>query len=138
MNLTLYFRLILTSIFQSSVTHGKLVGLRNSKMAYDNQYFMCPRVYAKDGFNVSLQIHNGNYCTSENGYRKFGHTMEEVEYGYPSDYDEMFEPYASGEDITSSLGSIPVSVLEQIFEKHGGVDWEKTISVDTFNSFTKM
>ena len=50
---------------------------------YDNVYFYCPRVFAKDGFNVSLQIQNGNYCSSENGYRKFGHTWEEVEFGFP-------------------------------------------------------
>lgn len=159
MNLTLFFRLILTSIFQTSVISGKKT-IFNEPMSYDTQYFYCPHVVAKDGFSVSLQIHHGNYCSSENSYRAFGHTMEDVEFGFPSmneelmfEYSEMYgnteyqyeddgtvieHPFdISTFDITGTVGKIPVSVLEKVFEKHGGIDWEKTISVETFERLTK-
>lgn len=150
MNLTLYFRLILMSIFQRQVTFDKK-GILGSPMGYDTQLFYCPRVYAKDGFNISLQINNGNYCSSENGYRKLGHTMQEVEFGFPSEDDSMLHKHtedwnwggydddgnqlpfdASTFTSVGKVGSIPVTVLEEMFEKRGGIDWEKTISPDAF------
>ena len=130
-------------------------------MSYDNQLFYCSRVWAKDGFNVSLQINHGNYCSSEKGYRQFGHTMEDVEFGFPSENEPLMFAYADGygfdesqfddngerlEDIpfnestiniTNTVGRIPVSVMEEVFKKHGGVDWKKTISVEAFNALVK-
>jgi len=62
--------------------------------------------------------------------------MQDVEFGFPSENDLDFADYADYSDnITGTVGSIPVSVLETIFEKHGGIDWEKTISVESFNNF---
>lgn len=152
MNLTLFFRLIVMSIFQSSVVSGKKSS--HGDMSYETQHFFCPKVFAKDGFNISLQIHNGNYCTSENGYRELGHTFEEVEFGFPSEddillhehsemfgssreYDENDEEIPFNPSTFSSVGTvgrIPVSVLEKLFEKRGGIDWEKTISVEQFEN----
>lgn len=142
MNLILFFRLILMSIFQSSSKANK--NFMGEEFSYDNSFFYCPKVYAKDGFNVSLQINNNNYCSSENGYRSLGHTMEDVEFGFPSEneellhkYSEMWRDDSEDFDVIGTVGSIPVSVLEKVFEKHGGIDWDKTLSIDTFNSFTK-
>ena len=150
MNLTLFFRLIVMSIFQSQVSHNKTI--YGEQMSYDNQLFFCPKVYALDGFNISLQIYNGNYCSSNNGYRSFGDTMEEVEFGFPSEDDKLLHEYSEmyGSTLTDcdtkeeipftsvgGVGKIPVSVLEELFSKHGGIDWEKTISVEQFNHFTK-
>ena len=213
MNLTLFFRLILTSIFQNSVVANKK-NYTNEPMGYNNQYFYCPRVYAKDGFNVSLQIHNGSYCTSDKGYRDFSPTMIEVEFGFPSEneqlmhihsemwdfyndgdmveqtlaitngegvagftteeterfvelyltdmtkYNVIISKYASKEaeittyikdiikardtkrseqfDVTGTVGNIPITVLEEVFTKHGGIDWEKTISVEQFNNLVEQ
>lgn len=144
MNLTLFFRLVVMSIFQQSVT-GSNKNYRGDKMSYDNQFFLCPTVYAKDGFFVSLQIHNGNYCSSENGYRELGHTWERVEFGFPSEDDVLLHEYSEGfgfkeeEDNTpfsavGTVGGIPVYVLEELFAKRGGIDWEKTISVEKYES----
>lgn len=123
MNLTLFFRLQLIAIFQ------------DSKKDYNGHcYFYCPCVYAKDGFSVSLQINAGNYCSSENGYRMLGHTMQEVEFGYPSENEPLFIGYGEDDrDLTQTVGRIPVTILEEIFEKHGGIDWEKTISIEAYN-----
>ena len=145
MNLTLFFRLIVTAIFQKAVTSG-------SRMTYDYQRFYCPNVFAKDGFNISLQINHNNYCSSENGYRELGHTFNEIEFGYPSEDDELLHQYSESygssdwdelmnEEIPfnplkfnamGSVGCIPISILEQLFEKRGGIDWERTISVEQY------
>lgn len=161
MNLTLFFRLIVMSIFQSQVIYNKGIDYRNvngqiEKMSFDNTLFFCPVVYANDGFKISLQIHNGNYAFSENGYRKLGHTWEEVEFGFPSEnekllhkFSEMYNyggyneegnelPFDSESfDCTQSVGRVPISVLEEIFEKRGGIDWEKTISIESYQRFIK-
>ncbi len=135
------------SIFQSGVTYDKKDPIRNKPMSYDNTSFFCPKVWAKDGFHVSLQIQWINYCSSENGYRQFGHSMQTVEFGFPSHDDSLLHPYSEGsydEDqpavftAVGTVGQVPVSVLEEIFAKHGGIDWEKTISIETFNNLTKI
>lgn len=123
MNLTLYFRLIISTVFQS------MTGLD-----YNTRHFYCPSVWAKDGFNVSLQIGNGNYCTSENGYRKFGFTWEDVEFGFTSEQEPLLSEYSQDyNDTTQSVGQVPVEIMEQVFEKHGGIDWDKTISIENIN-----
>ena len=151
MNLILFFRLILMSIFQ---LRGMSTLFRDEPMSYDNQYFYCPSVYANDGFHVSLQINNGNYCESINGYRTLGHTMVSVEFGFPSMNEELMFQYSEGFgyggyddedneipfdstsfDVTKTVGRIPVSVMEEVFTKHGGIDWDKTISIEAFNRF---
>lgn len=139
MNLTLFFRLIVTSIFQTTTATVRF----GQKMCYDNTFFFCPTVYAVDGFNISLQINNGNYCSSENGYRELGHTWETVEFGFPSEDDILLHQYSemydeNDLDFTSvgTVGRIEVSVLEELFAKHGGIDWEKTISIEVFQKFT--
>ena len=137
MNLTLFFRLILMSIFQTGVTSGKK-SYFDTAMSYSNQFFFCPKIIAKDGFSMSCQIHNGNYCSSENGYRIFGHTIKTVEWGFPNQNEELLASSAeSPENITESVGSISIEKLEQIFEKHGGIDWEATISIQAFERLVK-
>lgn len=123
MNLTLYFRLIISATFQP------LTGLK-----YEDRHFFCPSVWAKDGFNVSLQIGNGNYCTSENGYRNFGFTWKEVEFGFTSTHEPLLEEYAQEKvDTCNTVGCVPIEVMETVFNNHGGIDWEKTISVENIN-----
>jgi len=158
MNLILFFRLITMAIFQKQVCHDKPSGYSDgSKMSYNTQLFYCPRITCKDGWSISLQIHNGNYCESENGYRAFGHTMQSVEFGFPSvddkdlhKYSEMYggSSYNSDTDeevpfnpdtftSVSGVGKIPVSVIQFICDNnHGGIDWEATISVKEWEKLT--
>lgn len=136
MSLILFFRLIVMSVFQSRLKHLKTY--RNEGVTYANTFFMCPCIYTKDGFSVSLQINYGNYCESENGYRSFGHTWNYVEFGFTSIHEPLMVEYAEDPtDTTDTVGRIPISVMEEVFLKHGGIDWEKTISVEAFNAFTK-
>jgi len=145
MNLTLFFRLASMVIGQGKNNYDLLnKGLTSSEF-YSSCYFLMPRVWAKDGFSVSLQINNGNYATSEKGYRELGHTWQDVEFGFPSEDDELLhkhsEMYGSETDeaftAVGTVGNIPVSVLEAIFAKHGGIDWDKTISVETYEGIIK-
>ena len=145
MNLTLFFRLIVTVIFQG----------RN--LSYDNHYFYCPTVHAKDGWSVSLQINHVNYCFSDRGYRILSPTWLQVEFGFPSQHEPLLNPYAedyghvsyddesneipfdeANYSNTNTVGKVSVSVMEEIFAKHGGIDWEKTISVEAYEDFMKM
>jgi hypothetical protein len=125
-----------------SIFSETLFSLQNKPykpFSYSNTYFYCPRVFAKDGWNISLQINKGNYCSSENGYRNIGHTMKTVEFGYPSEADSMLVEYAEDPtNLTETVGSIPVSVLEEIFARHGGIDWEQTLTVEKFNQSVNL
>lgn len=153
MNLTLFFRLITQVLFNQHIVVRNNKDWSYVRPTYDNTHFYCPKVYAKDEFSVSLQINNGNYCESENGYRKLGRTWEKVEFGFPSEneplmweYSEMWGddysyddegemsviPFNSeGFDVTGTVGSIPIEVMEKVFEKHGGIDWEKSCEFQT-------
>ena len=124
MNLTLFFRLIVMSIFQHRVVSRTNV-LKDS-LKYRNCSFFCPKVYAKDGFYASLQITYGHHCESENGEQQLGHTFLTVECA-PAQEEELLKDYYDYE-------AVPISVLEQVFEKHGGIDWEKTISVEQYHN----
>ena len=143
MKLEHYFRLITMSIFQNSVTYDKK-GFSGDRMSYSNQMFYCPKIHCKDGFNVSLQIHNGNYCSSENGYREMGVDWQEVEFGFPSindkdmwEYSEMYDSDSSDFDVTNTVGRIPLKVIQNICDSHGGIDWDVTLSKDSATSFLK-
>lgn len=141
MKLEQYFRLIITVIFQKRVVTDKFNYGR--QMSYENQFFTCPRIFCEDGFNISAQIHNGSYCASENGDRKFGLTWKEVEFGYPSLNDEELWQYCETfeedfeEDFSclEQVGRIPLVKLQEICDKHGGIDWETTLSVENCKKF---
>lgn len=127
MTLTLYFRLIIAILFQ-----------RSTQLDYSTTFFLCPSVYAKDGFHCSLQINNGNYCSSENGYRNFGVTWQEVEFGFTNIHEELMVEFAeTPNDTTETVGRIPINVMEEVFKKHGGIDWEKTLSIENISKIIR-
>lgn len=135
MKLIHFFRLIQMSIFQKGVTNMMYNKHYGSNMTYDNTWFFCPRVVCNDGFSISLQIHHVNYCSSENGYRILGHTMESVEFGFPNQDEELLKEYTEyPESITGTVGQLSIDVAQQIIDKHGGIDWNKTVSVEEFNN----
>jgi hypothetical protein len=142
MTLKNYFTLIIMSIFQRGINK------------YQETYFNCPMVICKDGFNISLQISNGNYCSSENGYRELGIDWQEVEFGFPSKNDKDIwiysEKYNSSSwdsdgneipfneenfDVTDSVGMIPIDVIQNILNNHGGIDWSATLSNERAERF---
>lgn len=105
---------------------------RIAKSKYRFNLFIIPRIYCKDGFNISIQIHDGAYCSSENGYRTFGMIWKEVEWGYPSEPIDAIryncEDSDKGNDATmNSIGSyVSLDLMEELLNQHGGIDLELT------------
>lgn len=105
-----------------------------------------PRIVCNDGYSVSVQasehmyceprytqwqnedgwqVINGDYWSSSKTPRNFKTDhftpYDSVELGYPSEADELIYEYAEGDDYTSTVyGHVPVKVVEQLIEKHGG------------------
>lgn len=142
MNLKLYFRLVLASIFQPIVIAQMKDSYKNLKPSdlYDLLHFYCPRIYCNDGWNISLQIHHANYCSSENGYRSFGLNIKDIEWGFPSFYDpDLRESAENPDDIISTVGSLSFDEIEKIINvNHKGIDWDTTLNTDNISKFLKM
>lgn len=97
--------------------------------SYQNEFFFIPRVYAKDGFNISIQAHHGNYCVSENGTREFGLDWHNVEWGFPSD---VIDPIRyNAEDCFNTRntvgGYVDIDLLNSLLNEHGGIDLRMTL-----------
>ena len=105
-----------------------------------------PRIVCDDGYSVSVQasahmyceprytqwqnedgwqVRNGDYWWSSYTPRIFetDHFIpyESVELGFPSEADELIYEYAEDADYTSTVyACVPVKIVEQLIEKHGG------------------
>ena len=105
-----------------------------------------PRIACNDGFSVSVQASEFTYChprytqwQNEDGWQVINGEYwlssetprnfetdhytpyESVELGFPSEEDELINEYAEGDDYTNTVyGYVPVNVVEQLVEKHGG------------------
>lgn len=96
--------------------------------AYNTKPFHLPRVYCNDGFSISIQMDNGHYCGSENGIRKFGIDWKLVEWGYPSQpIDGEKYMCEDAETINGVGGYVPVELMEELIEEHGGIDIQTTL-----------
>lgn len=101
---------------------------------YQFNYFHLPRIYCKDGFNISIQVNEGSYCGSENGYRVFGTQWKTVEWGFPSENIDSKLYHAEGGwddevvDTTNSVGSVEIEKIDSLLEEHEGIDILATLS----------
>ena len=84
------------------------------------------RVVCADGFSVSVQAHEYNYCTPRNSTGPWS----SVECGFPNAKDPILETYAEdpGAEICEDTGHVqtvyayvPSEVIMQIVESHGGM-----------------
>lgn len=130
------------SEFVNTMSFGILMGMRNNVVTtesmtkkYAENYFFLPRVFCKDGFNISIQANKGNYCASENGVRQFGVNWKEVEWGFPSERidGEKYnaEEYHWNEDCDTRNtvgGYVSVELLDELLNEHGGIDMQKTLT----------
>lgn len=104
----------------------KMMGI--SEKNYQHNYFHLPRIFCKDGFNISIQVNCGNYCGSENGWRKFGKEWKGVEWGYPSGEIDSVKYNSESEDTIGSVGCIETELIDELLESHGGIDIVATLS----------
>ena len=78
-------------------------------------------VICKDGFAMSVQASENHYCSPrENGIAM---SYTSVEVGFPSDKEDLLMDWAEdGDKPTETVyGYVPVSVVIDVIEKHGGI-----------------
>lgn len=101
-----------------------MLGINESN--YERTYFHLPRIYCKDGFNISVQVNDSSYCGSENGYRRFGKEWKLVEWGFPSapiDSEEYgAQSCSDNAETVYSIGSVEIEKIDELMEVHGGID----------------
>ena len=78
---------------------------------------LTPHVMCQDGFTMSVQAGKGLYSSPNDTSNYY----EAVEVGYPSEDEPALEDYADG---TGVFAYVPSSIVDEIIEKHGGIDTE--------------
>lgn len=87
---------------------------------YDYQTLR-PRVLCEDGYTISVQAGRGIYCEPYANLKDGNYTA--VELGYPNRADDLILEYAECPECPtgSVYGRVPVSVVETLCRKHGGI-----------------
>jgi len=82
-----------------------------------------PYVICKDGFVMSVQAGQSLYSEP----RDVVDSYEEAEVGFPSEEESLLTTYAEdGENLCDTVyGYVPCSIIEEVIEKHGGIDESK-------------
>ena len=82
-----------------------------------------PHVVCKDGFKMSVQAGQSLYSEP----RDVVDSYEEAEIGYPSEEESLITSYAEdNENLCDTVyGYVPCSIIDQVIEKHGGIDESK-------------
>lgn len=90
----------------------------------DKEYNVRPRIICNDGFKMSVQGSRGHYCKPRHNEPYYS----EMEVGYPSEVEESILEYAEnvGNPTDSVYGWVPVEIIQNIIDKHGGIDLEQT------------
>ena len=85
---------------------------------------LAPRIICKDGTSLSVQASETHYCTP----RDNGGDYYKKEVGYIKDAENkaLVPPdtwcnYADGEFPSEVYGYVPVELIEEFIESHGGV-----------------
>ena len=85
--------------------------------SWDYRY---PRVVCASGFSMSVQAHDGAYCSprANNAPR-----YDQVEVGFPSDTEPLLMEYCEDKrDPTNTVYAyVPVQVVTNVIAKHGGI-----------------
>ena len=78
------------------------------------------RVVCADGFTMSVQAHDGAYCTPrvDNGEK-----YTEVEVGFPSQEEPLLMQWAENatQPTNTVYGWVPAQVVINVIAKHGGI-----------------
>ena len=94
------------------------------KNTHKREQVIRPQIVCKDGFTMSVQGSSGHYCSArfEQDY------FFEMEIGFPSLEEEIIMKYAENPDEPTKTvyGYVPCEIIEQVIEKHGGIDVDMT------------
>lgn len=82
-----------------------------------------PLVICQDGYSVSIQASEFNYCSPrKNGFWQYG----SFELGYPNEEDILIKKYAEYPScLTDTVyAHVDVEIVDQLINKHRGFDWK--------------
>jgi len=86
-----------------------------------DRIWIAPRIHCADGFSMSVQVHEGAYCSPRDGR---GSCWSSAEIGFPSDRpsDEVMT-YAedSGSPCHTVYGYVPMQLIDDLVALHGGI-----------------
>ena len=82
-----------------------------------------PHLICKDGFKMSVQAGQSLYSDQKDVTDSY----EEAEVGFPSTEESLLTTYAEDEEnlCGTVYGYVPCSIIEEVIEKHGGIDESK-------------
>lgn len=128
MKLTEYINTMAFGIIYGLTDNGIECTRMSMEKVYDDKYFHLPRVYCNDGFSISIQICKMSYSGTENGIRTFGIDWKLVEWGFPSQPIDGEKYMSENTETTTSVGGyVPVELMEELIEEHGGIDLQTTL-----------
>ena len=92
----------------------------------EHGYCFRPVIKCNDGFTMSVQGSSGHYCKP----RKTQDFYESLEIGFPNEKEDLILQYAEKEDFPTETvyGWVPIEVIQQVIDKHGGIDVDKTFA----------
>ena len=78
------------------------------------------RILCKDGFSMSVQGHDGAYCSPRQDNAE---AYTEVEIGYPNMYEPLLMQWAEDETrpCDTVYGYVPRQIVSLVIAKHGGM-----------------
>ena len=78
------------------------------------------KITCADGFSMSVQAHNGAYCSPRINNAE---SYEEVEVGFPSSVEPLLMDWCEDKDDPTGTiyGYVPTQVVTNVIAKHGGV-----------------
>ena len=106
-----------------SDTENKLQELLTGREKRDiHGYIMLdvlPRIFCKDGFNVSVQASEFAYCHPRDSLGPWS----EVELGYPSKRIKELMPYCEDPENPKNTvyGYVPLALVAKVLDDHGGI-----------------
>jgi len=91
-----------------------------------NGYCFRPKIVCNDGFTMSVQGSNGHYCHP----RQTMNWYSEMEVGFPSEKEDLIIEYAecADEPTETVYGYVPVHIIQEVIDKHGGINITKTLN----------
>lgn len=88
------------------------------------------RITCNDGFSMSVQASEYHYCEPRKALPNGNYSL--VEIGFPSCEEELLAEYAENEfNLTESVyGYVPIEIVNQVIEKHGGIRKETSFETN--------
>lgn len=89
-------------------------------------YQVRSRIICKDGFSMSVQASYGHYCQPRINTTEYF----EFEIGFPIEEESLILMYAENQDEPTNTvyGYVPEDIVNEVLEKHGGIDEIKTFN----------